>query len=154
MTHPHTNHNLERTKIPTQNRKSGKTQAHTNTHTDLKHTRDNKTTQRFGNRFCFRLQVKICKEDESVGQWAGCLGTKTRLALMTRCLLFQNVALWSLLGIIPARTTDLPIFDVETFISIIIRLLFLGNINVFSLFGPIPTSKNRSRRSRSLFTAD
>jgi DNA anti-recombination protein RmuC len=31
----------------------------THIHTDLEHTRDNKTTRRFGNRFCFRLQVNL-----------------------------------------------------------------------------------------------
>jgi hypothetical protein len=49
MTHPHTNHNRKRNKIATQNSKLEKTRTHI--HTDLEHTRDNKTTQRFGNRF-------------------------------------------------------------------------------------------------------
>jgi hypothetical protein len=39
------------------------TRAHIHTDTDLEHTRDNKRTQHFGNRFCFRLQVKTCKGD-------------------------------------------------------------------------------------------
>jgi len=38
MTHPHTNHNRKRTKIPTQNSKSGKTQANTYTQTDRPRT--------------------------------------------------------------------------------------------------------------------
>jgi hypothetical protein len=44
----------KRNKVSTQNNKRGK-------HTNLEHTRENKTTQRFGNRFCFGLHVKTCK---------------------------------------------------------------------------------------------
>jgi hypothetical protein len=29
-------------------------------HTNLEHKRGNETTKGFGNRFCFRLQVKVC----------------------------------------------------------------------------------------------
>jgi hypothetical protein len=57
---------------------------------------------------------------------------------MARCLLFQNFALWNLLGVIPAETTGLPLFDIETFTYNIILLLLLSNINVFSLLRPIP----------------
>jgi hypothetical protein len=77
---------------------------------------------------------------DQVGQSAVCLGTEPRLGLMNGCWLFLNFALWNLLGVIPAGTTELLLYfftDVETF-TVIIILLLLSNINVFSLLRPIP----------------
>jgi len=60
MTQPHINHKTQKEQNTNTEQQTWKN-THILKHTNLEYTRQNKTTQRFGNRFCFRLQVKTYK---------------------------------------------------------------------------------------------
>jgi hypothetical protein len=48
----------QKAKGPNYQHRTTNLEKNTHIHTDLEHTRDNKTTQRFRNRFCFRLKTE------------------------------------------------------------------------------------------------
>jgi hypothetical protein len=141
MTHTH---NTESKRPNTNTKKQTWKNAHINIHKNLQHKRVNKTAQGFGNRFFFRLQLKVCLlayvcvlqvRCSVLIFWSFCVLWFVCLSFIATCdfwlLVFmcvsRLVALWFVIWYFCVLYVDILLFDLIKFLflSIIINFLFL-----------------------------